>query len=416
MIGIVDADAFYASCFRAFDPKLAGRPVIVLSNNDGNVIARSKEAKALGIPMGAAFFEVRGLCAAFEVSVFSSNHSFFGEMSARFQRLLYDFSPKVEHYSIDEAWLHLVGRDIAQQCREMHQRVRALSGVPVSIGVAQTKTLAKAALFHAKHSDKARGVVDLSSGKYVDVALDRLPVDEVWGIGPAKSEFLQRYGFNTALALRGADDHWVRQRLTVTGLRTVHELRGTVCYPLCTARPMRKMVNCSRAFGAPVETLADVRAAVASFVSIAAAKLRREGLVCGRLSVSINTDGFRDDLPQYHNSASFSVAPLSNCTVELSHYALTGLARIFEPGYAYRRAGVSLDALMPESDAPIPLFKDERCDGLRRIMEAVDYCNARFGDGAINVGMFPSSSLWQTKAAQAAPGYTVRWQDLMIAG
>jgi DNA polymerase V len=415
VIGIVDADKFYASCFRAFDPKLIGRPVIVLSNNDGNVIARSKEAKALGILMGAAFFEVRGLCAAFDMAVFSSNHSFFGEMSARFQRLLYDFSSLVEHYSIDEAWLHLEGRDITKQCRELHRRVRALSGVPVSIGVGPTKTLAKGALFHAKHSDKARGVVDLSSGKFVDVALDRLPVDEVWGIGPAKAEFLQRYNINNALALRGADDRWIRQHLTVTGLRTVHELRGTVCYPLCTARPVRKMVNCSRAFGAPVETLADVRAAVASFVSIAAAKLRREGLVCGRLAVSINADGFRDDLPQYHNSAAFSVAPLSNCTLELSHLALTGLSRIFRPGYAYRRAGVSLDALVPESGAPAPLFVDKRCEGLRRIMQAVDYCNARFGTGVVKVGLFPSSALWRTKATQPAPGYTVNWSDVVVA-
>lgn len=418
-IAIVDADTFYASCYRGFDAKLTGRPVIVLSNNDGNVIARSKEAKALGIAMGAPFFEIRNTVAGQGVAVFSSNHSFFGEMSARFQKLLYDYSPTVEHYSIDEAFLDLqpFGRmTIPRLARDIHQRIQKLAGVPVSVGIASTKTLSKAALYHAKNSDKARGVVDLSDGRFVDVALDRLPVAEVWGIGPAKSDLLTRHGINTALALRGCDDRWVRQHMTVVGLRTLHELRGVQCYPLCTARPVRKMIACSRAFGAPIEALGDVRAAVASFVSIAAAKLRREGLVCGRLSVSISTDGWRDDQPQYSNSTAFNVVPLSNCTLELSHLALAGLARIFKPGYAYKRAGVACDQLIAEADAPLPLFTDERAEGLKRLMQAMDYCNARCGGDAVRCGLFPSSALWRTRQAFDAHGRTTQWGDLIMVG
>ena len=417
-IAIVDADSFYASCFRAFDAKLTGRPVIVLSNNDGNVIARSAEAKALGITMGQPFFEIKNTVAGQGVAVFSSNHSFFGEMSARFQKLLYDYSPTVEHYSVDEAFLDLQpynGKDLPKLARDIHQRVRKLAGVPVSVGVASTKTLSKAALYHAKKSDKARGVVDLSDGRFVDAALDRLPVGEVWGIGPAKSELLARHGINTALALRGCDDRWIRQHLTVVGLRTLHELRGVQCYPLCAARPVRKMVACSRAFGAAVESVGDVRAAVANFVAIAAAKLRREGLVCGRLSVSISTDGWRDDQPQFADSTTFNVVPFSNCTLELSHLALSGLARIFKPGYAYKRAGVACDQLVAEADAPLPLFTDERAEGLKRLMAALDYCNARCGGDVIRCGLFPSSALWRTRQQFDAPGYTTRWDDLMVA-
>lgn len=415
-ICIVDADAFYASCFRAFDPKLIGRPVVVLSNNDGNVIARSKEAKALGIKMGQPYFELRPLCAAHNVAVFSSNHAFFGEMSERFQHLLYHYSPTVEHYSIDEAFIDLQpfgGRDTAKLAREIHCRVHKLSGVPVSIGVATTKTLSKVALHHAKTSAKARGVVNLSDGRFVDEALERLPVGEVWGIGPAKADLLQRHGILNALQLRDANDRWIRQRMTVVGLKTIHELRGIICYPLSTEPPQRQQVCCSRSFGSSTDSLADVRAAVAHFVSIAAHKLRREGLLAGRISVSVSTDGFRNDQPQYYNSRTFAVAPLSNCTLELSHLALRGLEKIFEPGFLYKRAGVALDQLQAVETAPIPLFDDPRRAQLRHLMQALDFCNARHGQGTLKVGMFPSSALWRTKQQFDAPGRTTRWGDIM---
>ena len=237
----------------------------------------------------------------------------------------------------------------------------------------------------------------------------------MWGIGARRAEKLERNGFVNALRLRDAPDDWIRQHLTVQGLRTAHELRGIICYPLNPVRPQRRMVTCSRAFGAPTESLADVRAATAHFVSIAASKLRREGLVCGQLSVWIGTDGFRDDHPQYSNSRTFSVGPLSNCTLELSHLALRGLGDIFEPGYQYRRAGVTLDHLQPEATAPLRLLIDAREEALRRVMMALDYINAKFGREAVRCGLFPSSALWRTKVAHPAPGYTVKWEDVIIA-
>jgi DNA polymerase V len=391
----------------------------VLSNNDGNVIARNPLAKALGIGMGQAFFEIRNLVAAYNVAVFSSNHPFFGEMSARFQRLLYDYSPLVEHYSVDECFIDLQPTSrmtVAAIAREIRRRIHKLSGVPVSVGVSKTKTLAKAALHFAKTSAKTRGVLDLTDSKHLSVALQRLPVGEVWNIGPARAGLLQHNDINNALELSQLPDRWVRQHLTVVGLRTVHELRGVVCYPINPAPPIRQQVTCSRAFGTATESLADVRAALARFTAIAAAKLRREGLLCGRLSVWITTDGWNDKVPQYQNSMAFSVAPLSNCTLELSHLALSGLREIFKPGYAYKRAGVSLDLLEPEATAPLRLSADDLYELLRRLMMALDYCNARFGAGAVQVGLFPSSALWRTRAAYPAPGFTTRWGDVMVTG
>lgn len=415
-IAIIDANSFYCSCYAAFDAKLKGRPVIVLSNNDGNVIARSKEAKALGIAMGQPYFEIRQLCAAHNVAAFSSNHPFFGEMSERFQSLLYSYSPVVEHYSIDEAFIDLQpmgGKDNLNLAREIHRRIHKLTGVPVSVGLAQTKTLSKVALHYAKTSAKSRGVLDLTNSKYLSLALERLPVAEIWGVGLKRADLLQRHGIVNALQLRDAPDRWIRQRMTVVGLKTVHELRGIICYPLAPAPPQRQQVCCSRSFGTATESLADVRAAVAQFVSIAAQKLRREGLLAGRLSVSVSTDGFRDDQPQYHNSRTFAVAPLSNCTLELSHLALRGLEKIFKPGFLYKRAGVALDQLQSIDTAPLALFDDPRRAQLRQLMTALDFCNARFGGNAVKVGLFPSSSLWRTKQGFDAPGRTTRWGDLM---
>lgn len=415
-IALIDANAFYCACFAAFNPKLANRPVIVLSNNDGNVIARNSLAKRLGIGMGQPYFEIRRLANQHNVAVYSSNHGFFGEMSARFQSILHAYSPQVEHYSIDEAFIDLQPTwrmTTVQIAREIHNRVFKLSGVPVSIGLAKTKTLSKVALHHAKNSTKTAGVLDLTDSPYLKLALERLPVAEVWGIGPARAELLTRNGLTNALNLRDADTRWVRQHLTVVGLRTVRELRGECCYPINPEPPTRKQATCSRAFGEATESLADLRAATAHFVSIAAAKLRRERLVAGKLTVWLTTDGWKDELPQYSNSLSFSVLPFSNCTLELSHLALAGIRKIFESGFMYKRVGVTLDELTPEGMAPLRLFADERDEMLRRLMLALDYCNARWGAGSVKVGLFPSSNLWRTRAAHPAPGYTTRWQDVM---
>ncbi len=417
-IALVDANAFYCSCFAAFDAALAGRPVVVLSNNDGNVIARSKEAKALGITMGQPFFELRGLVAAQHVAVFSSNHGFFAEMSERFQTLLYHYSPVVEHYSIDEAWLDLqptARLSLDAIGREIKARVQALSGVPVSVGIATTKVLAKVAMEHAKTSAKAGGVLDLTRSKYQDLALERLPVGEVWGIGRSYAELLNRHGVTTAKALRDTDDRWARQQMTIVGLRIVHELRGIQCFPLNPQTPQRKLATVSRSFGKATEDFGEVRAAVVWFAARAAEKLRREQLLTGRLNVWLGTDRFKVT-PQFSDSLTLAVAPLSNSTLELSHLALRGLERIWQPGYAIRRAGVTLSELAAEATAPRRLWEDDRFEGMKRLHQAIDFINAKFGRDTLRCGLFPSAGTWRTKAEFAAPGYTTNWGDVLRTG
>ncbi len=417
-ITLVDANAFYCSCFAAFDASLAGRPVVVLSNNDGNVIARSREAKALGITMGQPFFELRGLVATHNVAVFSSNHGFFAEMSERFQTLLYNYSPVVEHYSIDEAWLDLqptARLSLTDIGREIKIRVQALSGIPVSVGIAETKVLAKVAMEHAKTSAKAGGVLDLTRSKYQDAALARLPVADVWGIGPSYTELLNRHGVTTAKALRDTDDRWARQQMTIVGLRIVHELRGIQCFPLNPQTPQRKMATVSRSFGKATADFGEVRAAVAWFAARAAEKLRREQMLAGRLNVWLGTDRFRLDAPQFSDSLTLAVAPLSNSTLELSHLALRGLERIWQPGYAIRRAGVTLSELEAEATAPRRLWEDDRFEGMKRLHQAMDFINAKFGRDTLRCGLFPSAGRWRTKAEFAAPGYTIKWGDIAVA-
>jgi len=295
-IGLIDANNYYCSCERVFDAHLTGKPVIVLSNNDGCVIARSDEAKAIGIAMGTPAFMIKDLIKRHGVEVFSSNYSLYGDLSSRMMEVLTDFSPEVECYSIDEAF---VGLDYSRResldeiGRSIRKRLKRYIGIPVSIGIAETKTLAKVASYHAKRSQKARGVLDLTRSPYQELALKKTPVEEVWGIGPRYAAFLGEHGIFTALDLREARDDWVRANLTVVGLRTVHELRGVSCLPLELCSSSRKSVTVSRSFGGKVETLKELRAAVAYYVTRAGEKLRREKLAAGMLTVFIETSRFR---------------------------------------------------------------------------------------------------------------------------
>ena len=424
-LAIVDANSFYASCFAAFDATLAHRPVVVLSNNDGNIIARNAAAKRLGIAMGVPFFQVRELVALNDVRVFSSNHGFFADMSWRFQSLLYEYSPVVEHYSIDEAWLDIqptapMSSKMTLDAigREIHQRVCALSGIPVAVGFAETKTLAKLALELAKTSPKTRGVLDLTRSPYQSIALERLPVSDVWGIGAQSTKKLNRHGIITALDLREADDQWIRKNLTATGLRTVHELRGIQCFPLNPDPPPRKLVTVSRSFGQATANAGEVRAAVAWFTARAAEKLRRADFVAARLTVWLTTDRFKDT-PQAADSLTLNVAPLSDCTRELTQIALRGLERLLQANsgqrYEWRKAGVMLSELSPANGAPRRLWNNEQTGKYQRLMNTMDELNARFGKDTLRCGWFPSESVWRTKAGFPAPGHTIKWADILLA-
>jgi DNA polymerase V len=368
----------------------------------------------LGIENGSPLLKVRPLLEAHGAAILSSNYELYGDISARVMDTLSDFTDELETYSIDEAFLRLdVGANgsYTDLGREIRRRVLKHTGIPVSVGVAETKTLAKVANYHAKRSEKAAGVLSLVRSPYKDLALARLPVDKVWGIGVQFSEMLRRQGIETALDLRDAPDDWVRDRMTVVGLRTVTELRGTPCIPLEITSPNKKLITVSRSFGAATSILDELRAAVAFYVARAAEKLRRQRLAAGTITVFIETDRFKA-VPQYAKALTLNVAPKSDNTWELRELAFNGLARIYKLGYGYRRAGVTLGALELADLVAKRLWADEWYERQRRLMAVIDRVNAKYGRDTVRCGIFPTDGAWRTRFAKRSPRYTTRWEEI----
>ena len=414
-IAIVDANEFYVSCERVFDPKLLRRPVVVLSNNDGCVISRSREAKALGIGMGVPLFKVRDVVEENGVAVFSSNYQLYGDLSLRLADAFQEFTPDVEVYSIDEAFLGLEerpGQTFRDYGLEIKAKVYKWTGVPCSLGISQTKTLAKVAQRFTKKHPETQGVLDLTDPADQAAVLEETPVGDVWGVGPSYAKLLKGKGIETARKLRDADRRWVRQRMTVVGARIVEELRGVSCIPLERCPQARKSVTCSRSFGVLVESQEELREAVAAYMTKAAERLRRSRLAAGVVTVFINTSRF-DPGPQYSNSATFELAYSTDSTDELLSWALRGLEQIFRPGYRYKKAGVMLNRLAPAEQLSMRLFGGERFEKSRRVMRVVDEINARHGRNTIRFGSSPAKGRWETKFLRRSRCYTTRLDEVL---
>ena len=414
-IALVDVNNFYVSCERVFDPTLTGRPVVVLSNNDGCVIARSEEAKALGIKMGTPLFKARHIVDAHGVAVYSSNYALYGDMSQRVMCALQEFTPEVEIYSIDEAFMRLASEHELTplvQGRRVRAKVLQWTGVPVSIGIAPTKTLAKLANRRAKRQEAAQGVLDLTPLPEQTQALEATPVGDVWGVGPAYAKLLKAAGITNARQLRGADRRWIRQRMTVVGARIVEELRGISCLPLEQCPPQRKSVTCSRSFGVPVEALEELHAAVAVYLTRAAERMRKHGMAAGALTVFINTNRFSLE-PQYGNAATFELASATDTTGELLAWALKGLGQIYRPGFRYKKAGVMLLDLRPTDRLTARLFGQSDYERAQRVMKAVDEINQRLGRDTIRFGVVKPNGRWQTKALRRSRRYTTCLNEVL---
>lgn len=400
-VALVDCNNFYVSCERVFDPKLAGRPVVVLSNNDGCVIARSEEAKALGIRMGAPIFKAEHIVDSCGVAVYSSNYSLYGDLSQRVMGTLQEFTPEVEVYSIDEAFMRLEAeggeQTLSARALEVRERVRQWTGIPVSIGLAPTKTLAKLANRTAKRTQVAQGVLDLTEPSEQEGVLEETAVEDVWGVGPAYSALLRKAGIETARTLRDADRRWVRRRMTVVGARIVEELRGISCLPIEQCPPAKKSVTCSRSFGAPVESLSEMREAVAVYMTRAAERMRKHRMAAGVVTVFINTNRFSEE-PQYNNSVTFELAYPTDATNELLEWSLRGLERIYRAGYRYKKAGVILSHLRPADGLTARLFGNCEYERARRVMRAVDEINARHGRDTVRLGVADPGGRWKTRA------------------
>ncbi|PYS89595.1 MAG: SOS mutagenesis and repair protein UmuC [Acidobacteria bacterium] len=414
-IAIVNANEFYVSCERVFDPGLLGRPVVVLSNNDGCIISRSREARALNLTMGAPLFKVQDIVEANDVAVFSSNYQLYGDLSLRLVEAFYEFTPDVEVYSIDEAFLGLEthpDQSFRDYGLEIKAKVYQWTGVPCSLGISQTKTLSKVAQRFTKKHAAAQGVLDLTDQADQTSVLEETPVEDVWGVGPAYGKLLAGAGITTARQLRDADRRWVRRRMIVVGARIVEELRGISCLPLERCPQARKSVTCSRSFGVLVEFIEELREAVAVYTTKAAERRRRARLAAGVVRIFVSTNRFSAD-PQYSNSVTFELAYATDSTEELLAWTRKALERIYRPGYRYKKAGVMLNHLTPADELTTRLFGDERFERSRRLMKAVDEINRKFGRDTVRFDAVRPGGRWETKCLRRSRRYTTCLNEVL---
>ena len=411
IFALVDCNNFYASCERVFSPKLEGRPVVVLSNNDGCVVARSNEAKALGIGMGVPAFEVEDIIRKNGVEVFSSNYALYADMSGRVMETLSAFTPDMEVYSIDEAFLDLAGFNcsLTDYGRKIQRTVKQWTGMPVTVGMARTKTLTKIANRIAKKSIRANGVLDLTDSPYLNKALAETPVEKVWTVGIRTALKLKGAGIKTALALRDADIGWIRQKFGVVGVRTVYELRGISCYPLEQNPPVKKSIAVSRMFGKPVESIEELKEAIASYASRAGRKLRGQGLAAGVMTVYVTTSRFIEN--RYFNSHTVEFAVATSDTIELIRNACRCIERLYRKGCAFKKCGIIFNALVPENQAQKGLFDNVDRLKSQRLMRVIDSINTRL-DSPLQWAAEGLAQSWKVKFKRRSCRYTTRWDEL----
>lgn len=408
IFALADCNAFYVSCERVFDPRLQHRPVVVLSNNDGCVIARSAEAKAIGVAMGAPWFKTKTQHPT--VIPRSANFALYGDMSRRVMDILGDHTPQLEVYSIDEAFLDLSHMsDPARQCTAMRTHILQCTGIPIRVGLGPTKTLAKVANGWAKHSPN--GVCHITDADRT-TALKNTAIGDVWGVGRNWVKKLHIHGVYTALDLAQMDRRHARNLLGVVGLRTVDELNGTPCLDVDPDSADKQSLCVARSFAAPVTTQTDLAERLKFFVARAAEKARHQDCYVGQVQVFIRSNPFRKDLPQYRQSAFVGLPPTQD-TRALTAAMQRGLDRIFKPGIAYKKAGVRLLDL---SHTPGHTLFDTGPDPKQTdLMRAMDTLNKRFGYGAVTYGQMPQDRAFYARRTMCSPQYTTRWSDLLVA-
>ena len=416
MFALVDCNNFYASCERVFDPRLEQRPIVVLSNNDGCVIARSNEAKALGIAMGEPAFQKEKVYAKHNVAIFSSNFALYGDMSQRVMRTLAQHSAAMEIYSIDEAFLEcggLTADGLDRFGSQLRKTVKQWTGIPVSIGVAPTKTLAKVANHIAKRLPDNSGVCVLNKEETIEYCLKKLPVEKLWGVGRRYALFLRSWGINTAWDLRRMPEGWVKDNMTVVGLRLQKELKGEPCIPLENQPQKKKEICTSRSFGTMVTELDELKQAVSMYATRCAEKLRTQNSCTNLVEVFIHTNPFRPDLPQYKNVRFVRLPVASNSTLSIVQAALRGLRSIYRAGYQYKKAGVIVSGLVPSNTIQYNLFHSTDEDRHMRLMNAMDTVNDREGRDILRVAEQGFDRRWTLRQERLSPCYTTRWADFM---
>ena len=415
IVALVDCNNFYVSCERVFNPKLNNKPVAILSNNDGCIVSRSQEIKDLKIPMGAPGFKYEALIKKNGGTLLSSNYALYADMSSRVMEVLAMFSPDIEIYSIDEAFLGFNGfktRNLAEFGNKIKRTVFQWTGIPVSVGISKTKTLAKVANHFAKRYSAFKGSLCLLNDERIANALAKTPVSEVWGIGRQYDKFLRQNKIETALQLRDADDKFIDHYLTSTGLKTVLELRGYSCIDLDDAPISKKSIVTSRSFGKQVSELSELQEAVSEYVTRAAEKLRKQNCVAGLLMVFLSTNRFKEG-PQYNNSLSTTLFPPTAYTPDLIEKALNLLEELFLPGFEFKKAGVMLADIIPEKDVPLSFMEVNYLDDKRKkLMETVDKLNRIYGQDTLFYASNGIKKDWKMRRAKLSPHYTTNWNDL----
>ncbi|WP_373059966.1 Y-family DNA polymerase [Zunongwangia sp. H14] len=415
MFALVDCNNFYASCERVFDPSLLDKPVVVLSNNDGCVIARSNEAKALDIPMGAPAFQFQKIFDKHKVNVFSSNYALYGDMSARVMNILSRFSPEVEIYSIDETFLKFEGFrffDLRQVGLQMIKMVKRGTGIPISVGIAPTKSLAKIANKIAKKfSERTGGVFILDSEEKIEKALAWTKIEDVWGIGRQHAKRLHQIKVYNALQFTRLPNEYVRKEMTQVGLRLKRDLSGENILDL-EEPAIKKNIAVTRAFEKMYSEYHEIRERVSTYCVRGAFKLRKQNSCCSMIYVFLHTNPHRQDLKQYRCNIAVQIPSPTSSTIEITRAALSGLAKIFRQGYEYKKAGIILMGLRPENQKQLSLFSATNPKH-EQLMKTIDHLNRNLSD-KVKFGGQDLGQTWKVKQERLSKRYTTRLEELII--
>lgn len=404
---LLDFESFYAHCEKLNRADLRKRNVVVLSNNDGCVVAQNKELKELGMTRGTPLFKVENFLKFYDAELFSSNYAMYGKISDRAMQLLHNFSPVIEEYSIDEAFLQIdvTKGNLDSYLHHIQDEMQRWTGLPVRLGAGVNKVYAKMAQKLSK-SKKAAGVVNLYDSKYIDEALKRTKCEDIWKIGKASALKLKKININNAYQLRDAKHYEIRKLLTVMGARVLMELKGEICFPFETVATTSKNIGCSRSFGSPVNDFFELKNSLIYFLTQACSRMRRQNLAAKSVTVQISTDRFRPVPWRYSKSMIYKSAFHSHYQEEIQEWVMKVLQVIYKEGIEYKRAGILLGGLIPVEKMTKRLFDDERYEKLHRINLAVDKINFKFGRGTIQLANVVSDGAWQMKQQYLSPNYT----------
>lgn len=418
VFALVDCNSFYCSCERLFRPDLRNRPVGVLSNNDGCFVSRTNELKKLGVAMGAPYFQVKNICEKNKVAVFSANFSLYTNLSDRVMNTLFEFTPNLEVYSVDEAFLDLTGFDektIVDYCRHIKETVERNTGIPVGIGIGRTKVLAKVANRIAKKEEKTRGVYSVLTKECLEFALNYIDIGDVWGIGRQNTVKYKVLGIHKAKQLRDyQNDGLILKQFTKVGRMIQDELRGISCFPLNDEVPKKKEIMSSRTFGRPVYDLASIRESVACYASLASEKLRKQNSVCNEVEIYIRTNPFNEGTPQYIRANSVKL-PCATCdTRKIVRAAWNLLDEIFIPGFEYKKAAVKLCGIQDQEEHQVSLFGEYDTEKDLTLMRLMDRINAFEGHETLKLAACGTNKeAWFMKQVLKSPRYLTGWNELL---